>query len=145
MNQRVPFAAMVHFGEGCWEWIGARCRKGYGSFRHPETNSFIGAHRYAYEMAHGTIPPGLVICHSCDNPRCVRRDHLFAGSPSVNQKDSVAKRRHVNSKKTHCPAGHEFTEENMYIYGNSRKCKTCVNMRATARQSGIREARRYER
>jgi len=51
--------------DGCWEWTGARDRKGYGRFRvgrrmHP-------AHRVAYELFKGPIPEGLTVDHTCQN------------------------------------------------------------------------------
>lgn len=46
-------------------------------------------------MANGPIPNGLWVLHKCDNPACVRVDHLFLGTPTDNVRDCVAKQRHV--------------------------------------------------
>lgn len=75
----------------CWLWTGS-LTDGYGAFR-PAKHRGMLAHRFSYELAHGPIPNGLEICHICDNPRCVRPDHLFAGSHDTNMKDAAAKGR----------------------------------------------------
>ena len=52
------------------------------------------AARYMWEWVHGEITePGLYVCHHCDNPRCVRPDHLFLGTPRDNAIDMIRKGR----------------------------------------------------
>jgi hypothetical protein len=83
--------------------------------------------RMVWETTFGPIPPGLFVCHVCDNPRCINTQHLFLGTPLDNMRDKVAKGRHHNQQKTHCPRGHEYTPENT-TYGKGsqgRKCKEC--------------------
>lgn len=76
----------------CWEWQGSVTGpNGYGQFT--IGGRPWGAHRIAYVLEHGPIPPGAVICHSCDNPRCCRPEHLFAGAQHDNNDDKVAKGR----------------------------------------------------
>lgn len=82
--------------DGCWEWNAVKNVKGYGQFS--DRNYYAGgktrgAHRWSWEFTYGDIPDGLFVCHRCDNPGCVRPDHLFLGTNSDNQRDSVAKGR----------------------------------------------------
>lgn len=73
----------------CWTWIGPRTKGGYGKLTVGGHNRM--AHRVSYEMEFGSIPAGFYVCHKCDNPPCVRPDHLFAATPKVNTEDSLKK------------------------------------------------------
>ena len=37
--------------------------------------------------------------------------------------------------RTHCPNGHEYTEENIYHYKNSRRCRQCIKIHDQNRRS----------
>lgn len=72
---------------GCWWWAASFNRAGYGRF---ESDL---AHRTAWRLLRGPIPPGLFVCHRCDQPGCVNPDHLFLGTHNDNMADKVAKGR----------------------------------------------------
>ena len=89
----------------CRTWTGSRNEDGYGFFW--SGGKGRKAHRVAYEIAKGPIPVGMLVCHHCDNPRCVRVEHLFLGNASDNMKDAVRKGRlkTINSTQTHFRSG----------------------------------------
>lgn len=78
----------------CWLWISSvRGKKKYG-FVQLRDAAKIAAHRLSYVLSFGRIPNGLWVLHKCDNPRCVRPDHLFLGTSDDNVADMVSKGRH---------------------------------------------------
>ena len=77
---------------GCWEWKRATNNIGYGMFRIKQ-GLMRTAHRVSYEIHKGMIPNGMVVCHTCDNPKCVNPDHLWVGTQKDNAQDMVAKGR----------------------------------------------------
>lgn len=86
------FVAKIHPREsGCWEWIGARHRKGYGKIVGAQGTQY--AHRVAWVLKHGPIPDELMVLHRCDNPRCCNPAHLFLGTHADNMRDMVVKGR----------------------------------------------------
>lgn len=84
---------------GCWEWTGSQTggkpTRRYGQFTYTVRRKqvHIYTHRVAWMIAHGPIPAGQMICHHCDNPLCVKPDHLFIGTQFDNMRDASAKQR----------------------------------------------------
>lgn len=79
--------------DACWEWQGRRTAFGHGHAYSPSRRRAVGAHRMAYELTFGTIPPGLVIRHKCDNPPCCNPGHLEPGTRADNNRDTVSRGR----------------------------------------------------
>ena len=83
--------------DACWPWVGARGGEGYG---HLEINRRSRrAHRVAWELAHGRVPDGLVVCHACDNPPCCNPTHLWLGTRADNNRDRAAKGRSASGDR----------------------------------------------
>lgn len=77
--------------ESCWNWNGAKDREGYGYLWNGY--ELMGAHRFSYILHYGFIPEESLVCHHCDNPSCVKPEHLFEGTNSDNQVDCLKKGR----------------------------------------------------
>jgi hypothetical protein len=109
----------------CWTWLGSTNTTGfkYGRFR--INGKLTTAHRAAWILCNGPVSKDIFVCHSCDNPSCVNPSHLFLGTRSDNVRDCVKKGRHASSKRTHCPKGHEYLGENLYLNNGRRVCKEC--------------------
>ena len=130
---------------GCIEWVGSKGRKGYGQFHLPKMVSpkrrVVKSHRAAWVLANGEIGSGLHVLHTCDNPPCVNPEHLWLGTNSDNQNDSIRKHRQHQKNKTHCLRGHPLVAGNLirsrWLLGH-RACRTC-------RSENMRECRRRYR
>jgi hypothetical protein len=86
------FWSKVEKSDECWKWTAGKHNAGYGVFW--EKGRFYKAHRWSWERERGPIPDGLNLLHKCDNPACVRPDHLFLGTQKDNVNDMVSKGRH---------------------------------------------------
>lgn len=116
---------------GCWIWTGFRNEWGYGMIIARNPRRTLIASRAAFELFKGPIPKGMKVCHRCDTPACANPSDLFLGSDLDNTRDRQSKGRPAggavfNSKKSHCPQGHEYAGANLKINKRGdRTCKTC--------------------
>lgn len=98
----IRFWRHVKITGSCWTWTGSTNEKGYGTFKQESGCSPVRAHRYSWELAHGEPPPtGVLVLHSCDNPPCVRPEHLFLGSDLDNSDDKISKGRWIPDNPEH--------------------------------------------
>lgn len=88
------FWTNVRKTQGCWNWTGYSKRVGWHG-----TVKVSGvdwqAHRLSWQLHNGTLSRGVFVLHKCDNPRCVRPDHLFLGTQTDNCQDMLRKGRQV--------------------------------------------------
>lgn len=90
------FWSKVKKGEKCWKWVGYCSKRGYGQIG--IDGKVVYTHRYSWTLHYGKIPEGFNVLHKCDNPSCVRPDHLFIGSQSDNAVDMMKKGRSGTAK-----------------------------------------------
>ena len=129
------FWAKVEKTENCWLWKAARTSNGYGWFS--KNNRATRAQRVAYELTYGEIPENKCVLHKCDNPPCVRPDHLFLGTRFDNNKDMAAKGRsphRFGDKNPNSKLTTEQVAEIRFKYKNSR-----INQTELGKQYGVRQ------
>lgn len=114
---------------GCWIWEGPRCGKGYGRV------SIDGVAGSTHRLTLSTISPitpGLDVDHLCRVPGCCNPAHLEAVTRAENIRRGLTGK--WQTAKTHCPQGHEYTDENTYrpvrkderkAGTSERQCRTC--------------------
>jgi hypothetical protein len=108
---------------GCWNWTGGHHPDGYGLISvHDKTRP---AHRVSFELYREPIPEKMQIHHICRNKRCVNPNHLSFHTcrEHLLLDDTLAA---ANTAKTHCPKGHPYFGENLYVSPcGDRHCRTC--------------------
>lgn len=131
LNYPDNFWDRVNKTEFCWVYRGPLTGRGYGSYKG------VIAHRFAYVLLGGLIPTGHDLHHICKNKLCVNPAHLETVLP----KEHVDNITTINSKKTHCKNGHEYTKENTMLTWNGlsrtgRRCRICWRERSRMFKKG---------
>lgn len=133
---------------GCWIWT-QKLRGNYSRMAAGRRKS-RSAHVVSYEAVHGKVPAGLELDHKCRRPACVNPDHLEAVTHRVNLLRCPESPVAINSSKTHCVHGHEFTPENTYLRPQrsftpgakkDRACRKCLQYRKSQHRLRAKLAR----
>lgn len=119
------FMSHVDIVDGHWLWTATLKPDGYGRFN--DGNRHWQAHGWSYTRFVGPIPVGLELGHipECRYKNCVNYEHVRPVTHLQNMRDGTDTRI-----DTHCPHGHEFTEENLYVRKNGQAhCRECQRIR----------------
>jgi len=117
--------------ETCWLWSRGMV-DGYGRFWDGQRE--WKAHVFAWVEENGPVPAGLELDHLCRVRNCVRPDHLEAVTHRVNTlRGETITAEHA--RKTKCPSGHPYDDENTRVYNGRRHCRTCDRIRLKLRRA----------
>ena len=121
-------ACVLHDGPDWW-----------GGYPRVRENGYTWyAHRLAWTKANGPIPEGMLVLHSCDNPKCVNVDHLFLGTQSDNMRDMYAKGRGQKSDQSGSSNGNSKMTENQVREIRRLHATGRVTVAELARQFGLK-------
>jgi hypothetical protein len=97
----------------------------------------VSVHRLVLLAFVGPCPDGLEGLHWDDDPANNRLSNLRWGTPGDNQRDCIRNGNHWKVNITHCPRGHEYTDENTYVAPGSghRFCRACMDEKAAAKKT----------
>ncbi len=103
-------------------------------------SSGYGPHKEAWEAVNGPVPAGLDLDHTCRVRTCREPSHLEPVTRLENllRGDTLIA---AQVARTHCPQGHPYSGENLYIYRNMRSCKACRSARSSAQWAATKAAR----
>lgn len=117
---------------GCWLWIGAKMKNGYGQLAVGGVN--FSAHRYSYQELVGKIPDGLDLDHLCRNRACTNPSHL---EPVTRSENLLRGNVGTYKRPDFCPSGHPYAGENLYMHpAGKRICRACARIRAQEKRNG---------
>lgn len=137
LRDRILSKVQVDPESGCWIWTAAKNPHGYGVIN--VGGKTQKAHRVAYQEFIGPIPDESELDHLCRRRPCVNPEHLDPVDHQTNMS-----RGHFGSL-THCPAGHEYAGDNLYLPpSGGRECRICRSQNFRA-WNETRKADRPER
>lgn len=129
---------------GCILWRGYRNKKGYGQAgiaNGKRGGKPILVHKWLWEQLRGPVQG--MLCHTCDNPNCIKLTHMYDGTAKDNARDWKERQRN----NTFFPCGH-LRYSNTYTYTTYRPdrpnlttvetCHICRKEKAKLRQREYR-------
>jgi hypothetical protein len=135
LEERMAMQTAAGGSNECHLWIGTTVGHGHGQVRRPGGKRDM-AHRVAWEMVNGPVPPGMWVLHKCDNPPCVNPAHLYIGNHADNTRDMVARGRAAGRPGSTHPS-HKLVESQ--VLDIRAKRADGVSVRELIAQYGVSE------
>lgn len=120
---------------GCHEWQAALSEKGYPVMT--LANKPFSVHRLMYVIHYGAFRSNMMVCHKCDNRKCVNPEHLFLGTAKDNSQDMVKKGRSRARKVILTDESGDSIE-----FKNQRECAKSVGVTQSAVSYAIKNKHR---
>lgn len=124
----------------CWEWVASKDTNGYGQIGLTRLRKNITAHRLSWEIWSGASAGKMCVLHTCDNPGCVRPNHLFLGTQKDNANDRSKKKR-GNSPRGSSHVRAKIDEQKVIYF--RKLYKSGVRFSEIAKQSGLSDGSVY--
>jgi len=120
----------------CWEWIGKSLSKGYGHLR--INNKDCYSHRMVYIETYGSIPEGLCILHTCNNPKCCNPKHLYVGTHADNMEQmSKDGRSNMGEKHPNSRLSNQIIIKIRFLYSTGKYSQKCLGKMVGVSQGQI--------
>jgi hypothetical protein len=141
LNKQGPVPAHRPDLGPCWVWTGDLTDSGYGTLTYQCKR--WRAHRLAYTLTNGALPPTMQVCHHCDNPPCCNPAHLYPGTHTDNMRDRTARGRYrVNGGGAAVGQRHwsaKLTDEDIRVI-RTRYAAGAVTQRQLAADYGVAQS-----
>lgn len=132
--------------DDCWEWKKGILKTGYGAFymQRGKRKTF-NSHRVSWEIHNSAhIPRGGMICHTCDNRKCVNPNHLYLGNSLTNNRDTIARNRGNRAIGNNC-SWTKIPDEDIMSILKSSETQTVLAAKYGVHQSTISDIKRGKR